>query len=243
MKENIVELQNQFKNSEPEELLQFFLTTQRNKIALASSLGVEDQVLTDLILRINPQARIFTLDTGRLPQETYAAISKTMQHYHMHYEVYFPQTAAVELMESKFGPDLFYESIESRKYCCQIRKVEPLQRALKNVNVWITGLRREQSVTRTDIDRIEWDEVNNLVKLNPLVDWTLSRVWKYIKENNVPYNTLHNQGYPSIGCAPCTRAIKSDEDLRAGRWWWEEPEHKECGLHYREGILVRGPQS
>ena len=243
MKENIVELQNQFRNSEPEELLRFFLTTQRDKIALASSLGVEDQVLTDLILKISSLARIFTLDTGRLPQETYALISKTMQHYHMHYQIYVPQTTALEWMESKFGPDLFYESREYRKCCCRIRKVEPLQRALKGLMIWITGLRREQGMTRTGIQMIEWDEVNQLMKINPLAGWTNLQVWQYIKENDVPYNALYDQGYSSIGCAPCTRAIQSGEDLRAGRWWWEEPEHKECGLHYQEGKLVRGSQS
>ena len=240
MKEILAELQKQFALSGPDDLLRYFLGTYREKIALASSLGAEDQVLTDFIMKINPEARIFTLDTGRLPQETYKVITKTMQHYQMHYKIYCPQTAALESMESQMGPDLFYENIDYRKYCCQVRKLEPLKRALNGLMVWITGLRRQQSTTRSSIQKIEWDPFNGLLKLNPLADWTTAQVWQYIKENNVPYNFLHDHGYFSIGCAPCTRAVKPGEDERAGRWWWEEIQHKECGLHYRDGKLIRG---
>jgi len=242
MKENIGELQQQFSDSKPEELLRYFFSTFPERIALASSLGAEDQVLTDMILKMNPRAKIFTLDTGRLPQETYTLLSKTMERYNLHYEVYCPQTTALELMESRLGPDLFYRSIEYRQHCCQIRKVEPLQRALKGLMVWITGLRREQSVTRNRIDKIEWDQANQLIKINPLAEWRFDRVWQYIKVNDVPYNLLHEKGYSSIGCAPCSRAIGPGEDIRAGRWWWEDVQQKECGLHYQDGKLVRGSQ-
>lgn len=239
MKDQIPELQKQFQNSSIEELLRFFLVKYQDRIALASSLGAEDQVLTDLILKINPQARIFILDTGRLPQETYAVITENISYYLRNFEIYYPQTTALELMVRQNGPDLFYESIEKRHLCCQVRKVEPLQRVLRTLDVWITGLRREQAVTRTQIEKIEWDETNNLIKLNPLAGWSDEQVWRYIKEKGIPYNKLHDRNYPSIGCAPCTRAVQPGEEIRAGRWWWEIPEHKECGLHYRDGKLVR----
>lgn len=246
MKDQVAQLQNQFQHSSPAEVLRFFLdhyqTPAGRRIAFASSLGAEDQVVTDLLLKIDPGARIFTLDTGRLPQETYQTIAETMKRYGMRYEIYFPDTAAVEKLTREFGPDLFYESIERRKLCCKVRKIEPLRRALQTVAVWITGLRREQSITRTGIRLVEWDEENQVIKLNPLADWTADQVWSYIRENAVPYNPLHDLGYPSIGCAPCTRSIRPDEDIRAGRWWWEEPQHKECGLHYRDGKLARRMQ-
>jgi phosphoadenosine phosphosulfate reductase len=239
----IQELQTRFKNSSPGEILRFFLEKYQDRIALASSLGAEDQVLTDLVLKINPRARVFTLDTGRLARETYAVITETRNKYQMRFEIYLPQTADLEAMESRYGPDFFYESMEYRKKCCQVRKVEPLQRVLKDLDVWITGLRREQAVTRDNVEKVEWDEANRLIKLNPLADWTTTEVWHYIKENSVPYNKLHDLGYPSIGCAPCTRAIQPGEEIRAGRWWWEAPEHKECGLHYRDGKLIRRAQA
>jgi phosphoadenosine phosphosulfate reductase len=229
----VSQFQIQFQHNSAPEILAYFLKEYQGRIALASSLGAEDQVLTDLVLKADPAARIFTLDTGRLPQETYTVITETMQKYGMHYEIYFPQTEALEEMERNYGPNLFYESVALRKQCCQVRKVEPLQRVLGTIDVWITGLRREQAVTRTGIERIEWDEENQLLKLNPLSDWTTAEVWDYIKAHQVPYNKLHDQGYPSIGCAPCTRGIQPGEDIRAGRWWWEVPEHKECGLHFR----------
>lgn len=200
-------------------------------IALASSLGVEDQVLTDLLLKINPQIQIFTLDTGRLAQETYEVIERTNEKYHFKIELVLPDTKKVETLVNNYGPNLFYKSVEDRRKCCYVRKVEPLQKKLTTLKAWICGLRKEQAITRSDVKQIEWDNTFNLVKLNPLVNWTKEEIWQYIKENNVPYNRLHDQGYPSIGCAPCTRAVKPGEDIRAGRWWWEMPEHKECGLH------------
>lgn len=243
MRECVPELQQQFVNSTMEELLRFFLEKYQNRIALASSLGAEDQVLTDLILKINPKARIFILDTGRLPQETYETITSTMARYDRNFEIYFPRTSALESLVSQNGPDLFYESIEKRHLCCGVRKVEPLKRVLGTLDVWITGLRRDQSITRQDLQKIEWDETNQLLKINPLINWSTEQVWQYIRNNRIPYNRLHDQGYPSIGCAPCTRAIQLGEDIRAGRWWWEAPEHKECGLHFRDGKLVRRNES
>lgn len=211
----------------------------RDKIALASSLGAEDQVLTDMLLKIEPKARIFTIDTGRLPKETYECAQETMKKYGFRYQVYNPDAATVKKMVEEKGKDLFYESVENRKLCCQVRKVEPLKRALKGLKAWICGLRRKQSVTRADLDVIEWDETNGLYKINPLIDWTEKQVWDYLRANKVPYNKLHDQKYRSIGCEPCSRAVKPGEDIRAGRWWWEHPEHKECGLHFKDGKAVR----
>lgn len=241
-----LEIQNKYRNRSPEEILTFFLKKNPNRMALASSLGAEDQVLTDMILKIEPHARIFTLDTGRLPQETYAAIHATMKHFGIRFEIYFPQAPAVEQMEREFGPDLFYESLEKRKQCCRVRKLEPMQRVLRTLDVWVSGLRRAQTMTRAAIQKIEWDAGNQKIKLNPLADWTTEQVWRYLRLHKVPYNQLHDRGYPSIGCAPCTRAIRPGEDARSGRWWWETPERqdaapppKECGLHYQDGKLTR----
>lgn len=239
MKELVPKLQERFGSYGLEELLKYFLDEYGDRIALASSLGAEDQVLTDIVLKIKPDARVFILDTGRLHQETYATLTANRQYFGRGFEVYFPDTAAVEAMESEYGPDLFYESIANRHKCCEIRKVKPLQRVLSTLDVWITGLRREQAVTRKELGRIEWDETNGLIKLNPLVDWNTEQVWEYIRSHQIPVNPLHERNYPSIGCAPCTRAVNPGEDLRAGRWWWEEPEHKECGLHIRGGKLVQ----
>lgn len=215
-----------------EEILKWSLEKYHDKTALASSFGAEDVVLIDMLVKINSKARIFTLDTGRLPQETYDVIDKIKEKYKINIEVYFPDTGSVKKMVNEYGFNLFYKNIELRQLCCKVRKIEPLNRALKNLNAWICGLRREQSVTRTEIKKVEIDRAHNsIIKINPLTDWTEKQVWDYIKENNVPYNKLHDEGYPSIGCAPCTRAIKPGEDVRAGRWWWESPEKKECGLH------------
>ncbi len=239
----VPQLRSQYGTSPVPRIIENLVKEFGDRIALASSLGAEDQVLTDLLLKANPQARIFVLDTGRLPQETYATISATMSHYQFHYEIYCPDAAALEQLQREFGPDLFYESVALRQHCCRIRKLEPLQRVLQTVDLWITGLRREQGVTRVDTEVFEWDETNQLIKVNPLADWTTEQVWQYLKANGVPYNALHDQGYPSIGCAPCTRAVQPGEDLRAGRWWWETPEHKECGLHFRDGKRIRARQT
>lgn len=214
-----------------QEVLEYFLNTLHVKIAFASSLGVEDQVLSDLLYKTRKGARIFTLDTGRLPAETYALLEKTRTHYGKPLDVFFPKAELVEPLVSEKGMFSFYTSIEERKACCYVRKIEPLKRALAGLDVWITGLRRAQSVTRERMECIEWDEANGLVKLNPLIEWSEEEVWDYVRAHNVPVNALHAKGYPSIGCAPCTRAVKEGEDVRSGRWWWENPEHKECGLH------------
>jgi len=203
----------------------------KKKVALASSLSLEDQMLTDMIIKNDLNISIFTLDTGRLPQETYDLISETMKHYSMKYDVLFPDRKAVEEMEREYGPNLFYDSIDKRKKCCYVRKMEALKRKLFKLEAWVCGLRREQSVTRTKIEKIEWDQGNQLLKINPLADCSQEEVIEYVRANNVPYNSLHDKGYLSIGCAPCTRAVKAGEDIRAGRWWWEPAEQKECGLH------------
>jgi len=222
----------QLESQSTEEILRWALGEFHPKIALASSFGAEDVVLIDMMVKLNPKARVFTLDTGRLNQETYDVMDKIRQRYGIAIEVFFPNAEAVEQMVRERGLNLFYHSIENRKLCCGIRKVEPLNRALSGLSAWITGLRREQAVTRTKVKKVELDaDHGGIVKINPLADWTWEKVWAYIRKHDVPYNVLHDHGYPSIGCAPCTRAIKPGEDFRAGRWWWEQPEQKECGLH------------
>lgn len=233
MHEQIELLNQQFESKPPEELIAFFLNQYKGKIALASSLGLEDQVLTDMILKIDTNARIFTIDTGRLFPETYSLIDKTNMKYGTKIEVYYPDYNLVEPFLRENGVNCFYESVEKRKACCRVKKIEPLLRALSTLDVWICGLRQEQSVTRTNEQAVEWDTANNLIKINPLVRWTEQEVWDYIHAHQVPYNKLHDQGFPSIGCQPCTRAVAEGEDIRAGRWWWEDPQHKECGLHRR----------
>ncbi|MCY1077261.1 phosphoadenylyl-sulfate reductase [Archangium lansingense] len=203
------------------------------RAAIASSFGAEDMVLIDLARTHAPSVRLFTLDTGRLPPETYEVMDVVRRRYGVEIETYFPERARVESLESTKGYFSFKQSIEARKECCGIRKVEPLQRALAGREAWVTGLRREQSITRTEVQAIVADTDHGLIKVNPLVRWNTKEVWAYIKANGVPYNALHDRGYPSIGCAPCTRAVKPYEDERAGRWWWESPEHRECGLHVR----------
>lgn len=222
----------EFQKSSAEEVLRWALRTFSPKIALASSFGAEDVVLIDLLVKIDPKAKIFTLDTGRLNEETYDVMDRIRRKYGVEIVSYFPKAAKVEELERQKGFYSFRESIANRKECCGIRKVEPLKRALAGLDAWVTGLRRDQSVTRSDVAKVEIDEAHGgIAKINPLADWTHDDVWSYIKKNSVPYNKLHDLGYPSIGCAPCTRAVKPDEDIRAGRWWWEDAEHKECGLH------------
>ena len=200
--------------------------------AFATSLGAEDMVITDLIVRAKAEIDIFTLDTGRLPEEIHRLIQEVRQRYGIAIRAYAPERADVESYIAANGPNAFYDSIELRKECCRIRNVVPLGRALAGKKAWITGLRREQSPTRADLGVREWDGDHKLEKFNPLIDWTTDEVWAYIRQYKVPYNALHDQGYPSLGCAPCTRAITVGEDIRAGRWWWENPETKECGLHF-----------
>jgi phosphoadenosine phosphosulfate reductase len=233
MKDHIEALNRKYINATAEELLRGFINEYKSKIALSSSLGLEDQVLTCMVCNIDKSTRIFTLDTGRLFPETYDLIHRTNHKFGIKLNVYFPDASQVEEMVSNKGINLFFESVENRKLCCNIRKIEPLKRAFKGLDVWICGLRREQSVTRQNMQRIEWDEANGLIKLNPLIDWTEPEVREFIKIHGVPYSPLHDKGFPSIGCQPCTRAIFPGEDIRAGRWWWENPDTKECGLHKR----------
>ena len=199
----------------------------------ANSLGAEDMVLTDLIRKHAPDIEIFSLDTGRLNPETYTLMAKTEQHYGIKLQVYYPQAEPLQQFVRSQGINAFYESVEMRKGCCGIRKVEPLKRALAGKKAWITGMRAEQSATRTTLAESEFDAGNGLQKFNPLANWTEKEVWTYLLQHKVPYNTLHEQFYPSIGCAPCTRAISPGEDVRSGRWWWENPDTKECGLHLK----------
>jgi len=204
-------------------------------IALASSFGVEDVVLIDMWWRMNPEVRVFSLDTGRLPEETYEVMERVRARYGIAIQAFFPDAAAVEALERERGFYSFRRSVEERKHCCNIRKVEPLRRALASLRAWVTGLRREQALTRAGVAVVEWDAAHGIVKVNPLAHWTGQQVWAYIREHDVPYNALHDRGYPSIGCAPCTRAVRPGEDIRAGRWWWENPTTKECGLHLGPG--------
>jgi phosphoadenosine phosphosulfate reductase len=201
-------------------------------LVFANSLGAEDMVLADLISRHAPGIGIFVLDTGRLPEETLKLLADARARYpQVSFKVYYPEAADVEAFVADHGINAFYESQDLRKGCCFVRKIKPLKRALADQKAWITGLRREQSVTRDEIAFSEWDESNGLQKLNPLADWSEKNVWAYIRALDVPYNALHDQHYPSIGCAPCTRAISVGEDVRSGRWWWENPDNRECGLH------------
>ncbi len=202
-------------------------------VVLASSFGAEDMVLIDLIANAALPIGVFTLDTGRLPDETHALIDHARRHYAIGIDVYAPNPAALEPFVRANGVNAFYGSVELRQACCAIRKTQPLARALAGKGAWITGLRRAQSVTRRDAALHEFDAVHGLDKFNPLVEWTRDDVWAYIRAHRVPYNALHDRGYASIGCAPCTRAIEPGEDERAGRWWWESPDRKECGLHHR----------
>ena len=214
-----------------EEVLRFAAAELGGPVKLASSFGVEDVVLVDGARKVAPSLAIFTLDTGRLPEETYEVMERVRYRYEVELEVHAPEADAVEALTRAKGFYSFRDSIEGRRECCRIRKVEPLRRALAGGAGGVAGLRREQSPTRAGTAALEWDEAHGLAKVSPLVEWTEAEVWAYVKANKVPYNKLHDRGYPSIGCAPCTRAVAPGEDVRAGRWWWENPDSKECGLH------------
>ena len=207
------------------------LPNQYKAITFATSMGAEDMVITHVLNKINSPIEIFTLDNGRLHQETYNLIAEINQNYSTQIKVYNPSSNDVENYVSEYGINDFYNSLESRKECCRVRKIEPLKRALSGKDAWITGIRSEQSITRSDIKLIDRDSTFNLDKISPLLDWTEDEVWACIKMNDIPYNKLHDHFFPSIGCEPCTRAISMGENVRAGRWWWENPENKECGLH------------
>lgn len=239
MEQLVKELNERLHGLSAQEVIAYFIHEFDGKLALGSSLGAEDQVLTDMIVKVDKTTKIFTLDTGRVFPETYKTLHVTNEKYGINIDVYFPNSEKVERMVNENGINLFYNSVEERKTCCHVRKIEPLKRAMMDVDVWVTGIRREQSITRILTEIVEYDHINNKIKINPLLDWTEADLWQYIEEHEVPYNTLHDKGFPSIGCEPCTRAVKEGEDVRAGRWWWEEPEQKECGLHKRKNGQLR----
>jgi len=217
-----------------EEILGYGILTAHGAVSLACSFSVEDVVIIDLLQRLKLPAGVFAIDTGRLNEETYEVAESLRERYGLQIDWYFPERAQVEQLERDKGLFSFRESLENRKECCFVRKVEPLQRALKPLSGWITGMRRAQSDTRTALQPIERDTMHdNMVKINPLCHWSEEQVWAYAEQHRLPVNRLHRQGYPSIGCAPCTRAVQPGEPARAGRWWWEDPQNKECGLHRR----------
>ena len=229
----IDELSEHFSQAPAETILEWALDEFRGRIGYACSFGAEGMVLIDMLSRNRQPPAIFTIDTGRLPQQTHDLIQVVRQRYGLTIHVYAPQTATVQELVSLRGPNSFYDSVARRKECCHIRKVEPLERALRGLDAWITGLRRDQTPARTRIRKIGRDPRHgDIVKVMPLADWTVEDVWTYIRANDVPYNALHDSGHPSIGCAPCTRAVAAGEDNRSGRWWWETETVKECGLHF-----------
>jgi len=213
------------------EKLRYLTETYKGSIVFTTSFGYEDQVITDFIFKNDFPVEVVTLDTGRMFEETYKVYRSTVEKYGKPITAFFPPADKVEKLLKEKGPFSFYESLENRKECCNIRKVIPLKRALKGNEIWITGLRAAQSENRSNLVEFEWDENNEIVKYNPILDWSLDEVRQYVKENNVPYNVLHDRGFVSVGCEPCTRAIKPGESFRAGRWWWEQNSGKECGLH------------
>ncbi len=231
LEEVFVHLSQQIELLSIEDALNTLSLFANDKLTFSTSFSNEDQVLTDILVRSNTPVNIFTLDTGRLFEETYDTWHRTKVHYNIQIKAFFPEAGEVSSFLQQHGPNSFYESVDLRKECCSIRKILPLGNALKGQLVWITGLRAEHSLNRTDLKRLEWDEVNQIIKFNPLVHWTTEDVKEYILANKVPFNPLTEKGFVSIGCAPCTRAINTGEDFRAGRWWWEENSKKECGLH------------
>lgn len=234
MKEHLDQYLDDLQNRTPAEVIACMTDRFRGQCIFSTSMGAEDQALTHILAGSFPDIPVFTLDTGRLFQETYDLIRITEEKYGMKIRVYFPDQADVEQMVNHKGINLFYDSVANRKECCRVRKVEPLKRALKGMKVWITGLRREQSSERGLINTVEWDEGQGILKLNPLADWSREYLWEFIRENKIPYNSLHDKGFLSLGCLPCTRAVLPGEEERAGRWWWEEGAKKECGLHTDE---------
>lgn len=229
--DNVEMLNTKFSSETIVEKLEFITSNHPGKVVFTTSFGYEDQVITDIIFRNNLPVKVITLDTGRLFPETYKVFSSTVEKYGKQISVFFPPTDLVEKMVTEKGPFSFYESLENRKECCYIRKVLPLKRALAGHEIWITGLRASQSENRSSLKEFEWDEGNRIIKYNPLLSWSLEQTIDYIKQHRVPYNVLHDKGFVSIGCQPCTRAIRPGEDFRAGRWWWEQNSGKECGLH------------
>lgn len=233
-KDSFLSLQDSIANLSIPEALKQLAEAFPSKLTFSTSFSMEDQVITDQISQAGVPVSIFTLDTGRLFPETYSTWSRTLERYKLTIDAYYPNAEKIQEFVRSYGPNSFYESVENRKSCCHIRKVEPLKRALAGKAVWITGLRAEHSPNRSDMQILEWDEPNQVLKYNPLLHWTTDEVWQYINQQNVPYNSLHDKGFISIGCAPCTRAVKPGEDFRAGRWWWEDQSKKECGLHVHQ---------
>ncbi|MGB7526292.1 phosphoadenylyl-sulfate reductase [Sphingobacterium cellulitidis] len=227
----IEQIKSDLNEADARSIIQYIDQNFAEKAIFSTSFGIEDQVLTHFLALENAKINIFTLDTGRLFPETYYVWNRTLDLYNLNIKAFYPQTQAVEqLLETK-GPSSFYNSVEDRKECCHIRKIEPLKRAINGYQVWITGIRAEQSINRDQMEFVEWDEQNQIIKIHPLYNWSLNDVEKYLKDNFVPYNPLHDKGFVSIGCQPCTRAVQEGEDFRAGRWWWEDKSKKECGLH------------
>ena len=220
-------------NKNLENILREIALEYGNKAAFSTSLSWEDQVITHHIFSLDLPIKVFTLDTGRLFPETYSVLNRTLDRYKKQIDVYFPNFVKVEKLVTEKGPISFYESLENRKECCFVRKVEPLNRALQGIDCWITGLRAEHSENRSEMKMVEFDDSRNLIKIHPLADWTLEEVKAEIAKHNIPYNSLHDKGFVSIGCQPCTREVNEGEDFRAGRWWWEDNSKKECGLHVK----------
>jgi phosphoadenosine phosphosulfate reductase len=232
MKNNIEELASIINTLSPQEGLKYLSDLFAGDVVFSSSLGQEDQVITQMIATNNLKIRIFSLDTGRLFPETLDLLARTEQKYKTRIQLYYPTTSSVENLVSDIGINGFYESTENRKSCCYVRKVEPLKRALQGAVIWVTGLRADQNANRSEMSKLEWDEGNKVIKYNPLLDWSFDEMLDYINTHKIPYNPLHDKGFISIGCAPCTRAIAPGENPRAGRWWWEDSK-KECGLHIK----------
>ncbi len=231
--EDVKSLNREFERSSPEEILAWASENLGRSVALATSFQIQGMVLVDMFAKTDPGARIFTLDTGRLHSHTYDVMDRTREKYDISIEVLFPDTAEVEEMVRERGVNLFRKSVENRRLCCQVRKTNPLNGYLKTLDAWITSIRADQTEQRSDSSRFEIDYLHGgMLKINPILDWTTDQVWDYVRKNDVPYNKLHDMGYPSIGCDPCTRAVEEGEDPRAGRWWWEQGSDKECGIHF-----------
>ena len=231
--EDVKNLNREFERNSPQDILAWASQNLGSSVALATSFQVQGMVLVDMFAKTDPEARIFTLDTGRLHSHTYDAMEKTREKYGINIEVLFPDRDEVEEMVTSRGVNLFYKSVENRRLCCQVRKTNPLNGFLKTLDGWITSIRADQTEQRADSSKFEIDYLHGrMLKINPILDWTTDQVWDYVRKNDVPYNKLHDMGYPSIGCAPCTRAVEEGEDPRAGRWWWERGSDKECGIHF-----------
>jgi len=236
---NLAEINQELSGLSTIDKLKYLADRYAGRIIFSTSFGWEDQAITHLIFSNHIPIKVFTLETGRFFPETYYVWNRTLEIYDKPIHAYYPKNELLQEMVNLKGPNSFYDSVDNRKECCYIRKIEPLKRALKGNDIWVTGIRAEQSPNREDMHDLEWDEGNQLIKFHPIFDWTLDDVKSYIKENNIVYNTLHDKGFPSIGCAPCTRAVQPGEDFRAGRWWWEDQSKKECGLHATEEVKAQ----